>query len=97
MIYKKVIFLLALCFCLCLNLWKEKQKGKSMFDNEMRKKLIQSLIRSYYQLELNAKHHEPTFQTYERLEFEMGRLMTKEEYETFFDCNEFEGVYYSDI
>ena len=68
-----------------------------MFDNEMRKNLIKSLIRTYYQLELNEEHHEPTFQTYERLEFEMSRLMTRDEYEIFFDCNEFEGEYYAFI
>jgi hypothetical protein len=68
-----------------------------MFDNEMRKKLIKSLIRTYYQMELNAEHHEASFQTYERLEFEMKRLMTAQEYETFMNCNEFDNTYWSDI
>ena len=68
-----------------------------MFDNEMRKKLIKSLIRTYYQMELNAEHHETSFQTYERLEFEMKRLMTAQEYETFMNCNEFDNTYWSDI
>ena len=68
-----------------------------MFDNEMRKKLIKSLIRTYYQMELNAPHHETSFQTYERLEFEMKRLMTAQEYETFMDCNEFDNTYWDDI
>lgn len=83
----------------CHNLINETttQGNNEMFDNEMRKKLIKSLIRTYYQMELNAEHHEASFQTYERLEFEMKRLMTAQEYETFMNCNEFDNTYWSDI
>lgn len=68
-----------------------------MFDNKTRKQLIKSLIKTYYQLELNAEHHEASFQTYERLEFELKRLMTDNEYEVFMNCNEFDNTYWTNI
>lgn len=68
-----------------------------MFDNEMRKKLIKSLIRTYYQFELNADNIVIGSHTYETLEFEMQRLMTNYEYDLFMDSCEFDGEYWSKI
>ena len=68
-----------------------------MFDNNMRKRLIKTLIRNYYELEKNALYHQASHETFERLEAEMQKLMTANEYETFFDCNEFDGQYWSDV
>lgn len=68
-----------------------------MFDNNMRKKLIKTLIRNYYELEKNALYHQASHETFERLEAEIEKLMTANEYETFMNCNEFDNTYWSAI
>lgn len=66
-------------------------------NNETRKALIKSLIGTYYRMELHAPEYQSGHETYERLEIEMQKLMTKNEWETFLNCNEFDNTYWSDI
>jgi len=66
-------------------------------NNETRKALIKSLIGTYYRMELHAPEYQAGHETYERLETEMQKLMTENEWETFLNCNEFDNTYWSDI
>lgn len=48
-------------------------------------------------MELYAPEYQSGHETYERLEIEMQKLMTENEWETFLNCNEFDGTYWTDI
>ena len=73
------------------------KQGNETMNNETRKALIKSLIGTYYRMELTAPEYQSGHETYERLEIEMQKLMTENEWETFLNCNEFDNTYWSDI
>ena len=59
-------------------------------DNQKRIKLIKSIIRLYYQAELNSNF--VSSELTRQLDKELENLMTKEEQDLFFTSNEFQSI-----
>ena len=59
-------------------------------DNQKRIELIKSIIRLYYQAELNSNF--VSSELTRQLDKELEKLMTKEEQDLFFTSNEFQSI-----
>ena len=69
---------------------KDKTERTNKMEETKRVELIKSIIRLYYQAELNSNL--VSYELTRQLDKELEKLMTKEEQDLFFTSNEFQSI-----